>query len=649
MRVTAVRVQNYRCIDDSGWVPISGLSCFIGRNESGKTSFLEALESINPAYQTDGYEPYEDYPRQDWREYSRGEEVEIVVQVKLELDEEDKSAVENEYTDGILSSSTVIVGRDYANEYHWDVDIDPAACIEYLLEEYRFEPEVRETLHEADSLTALSPTGVGERAYTAVVEKLGDKPMKRLSHEIGETVLFDRLPVFQYIGEYATISGTIDVQELLSRRENGQFTREDRAFLSLLTVAGLDIDAFSDVEDWRETTAELEAASADISEEAMSYWSQSGDISIRIQHAADEDGNDLLDLRVENHKHGMTVEFEQRSQGFRRFFSTFCQLSALKADDSDRIVMVDEPGHSLHVRAKQEFLEFLKSEISSEYPLLYTTHSPFMIDAEAVHDVKLVTAEPQGGKNVFSDTTLADATTKFPLRNVFEFDLMETLLVTPYALLVEERADHTYLSVVSNVLDERGNDGLDSRWTVVPVQSHRNISTFTSLFGEQGLNIAALLRTDPTSENSRHRGESEPLGDVPITTISEYTTTAGTTTEDLFSTAFYLDVVNRAYAASIRENSQVGDRLTPADLPEDGPIVDRLEQCFEEYGIDGGTFDRYRPAVHFRENRDELVEELDSASIRTFTKVCAGLNATLHSFEGVEPQRTSILDAFRLG
>jgi len=37
MNLKSLRVRNYRCIDDSGWVSVDDFTCLIGKNESGKT------------------------------------------------------------------------------------------------------------------------------------------------------------------------------------------------------------------------------------------------------------------------------------------------------------------------------------------------------------------------------------------------------------------------------------------------------------------------------------------------------------------------------------------------------------------------------------------------------------------------------------
>ncbi len=47
MRLRKFRVRAYRCIHDSGEISVSDLAAFVGRNESGKTTILQALTLLN--------------------------------------------------------------------------------------------------------------------------------------------------------------------------------------------------------------------------------------------------------------------------------------------------------------------------------------------------------------------------------------------------------------------------------------------------------------------------------------------------------------------------------------------------------------------------------------------------------------------------
>ena len=47
MKLSQARVVNYRSIDDSSWVKVDDVTALVGKNESGKTAFLQAIRKIN--------------------------------------------------------------------------------------------------------------------------------------------------------------------------------------------------------------------------------------------------------------------------------------------------------------------------------------------------------------------------------------------------------------------------------------------------------------------------------------------------------------------------------------------------------------------------------------------------------------------------
>ena len=73
LTMTRFRVQNFRNVDDSGWIPVEEITALVGRNESGKTAILQALHKFNPATKTP-YNPQREFPRERFtREYRADE------------------------------------------------------------------------------------------------------------------------------------------------------------------------------------------------------------------------------------------------------------------------------------------------------------------------------------------------------------------------------------------------------------------------------------------------------------------------------------------------------------------------------------------------------------------------------------------------
>ena len=57
MRLTRARVINYKSIDDSGWVNLEDVTALVGKNESGKTAFLQALRKLRSISGEDDHFP----------------------------------------------------------------------------------------------------------------------------------------------------------------------------------------------------------------------------------------------------------------------------------------------------------------------------------------------------------------------------------------------------------------------------------------------------------------------------------------------------------------------------------------------------------------------------------------------------------------
>lgn len=74
MRLSKVRVQNYRSIIDTGEFEVERLkTILVGPNEAGKTAILQAIQQINAPEGVKGFNPLRDYPRAHYTKISRGE------------------------------------------------------------------------------------------------------------------------------------------------------------------------------------------------------------------------------------------------------------------------------------------------------------------------------------------------------------------------------------------------------------------------------------------------------------------------------------------------------------------------------------------------------------------------------------------------
>ena len=69
MKIIRARVNNYKSIDDSSWVDMEDVTALVGKNESGKTAFLQAIRKINSIAGAEDQFSIMDYPRKGYIRY----------------------------------------------------------------------------------------------------------------------------------------------------------------------------------------------------------------------------------------------------------------------------------------------------------------------------------------------------------------------------------------------------------------------------------------------------------------------------------------------------------------------------------------------------------------------------------------------------
>jgi AAA15 family ATPase/GTPase len=660
------RVTKFKCIDDTGWVNVENVTCLIGKNQSGKTAFLEAIKKLNPVYGRGDYEPYEEYPRDEWTQYKQRHEDDpaVAVRAKFWLEGDEITEIEREFGDRILVRKQkseadndgdaecveVEVAKNYKNELLWDIDLNEDVYIEDLLGEYDLPGQTKSKLATADTIDELV-TEIGDstsdnEALNQILDDVSHGDID-IAQDIGSQFLESRIPQFLYMGEYHFLQDEISMDQLVKKQKQDELEEGDEIFLSLLSISNLEAKELRDNDNWARIRTDLEAAANEVTDYVLDYWSQNQNIRFQFDRnylpgdtSFKWENERVVEVLVENLDYRATIPFNQQSRGFRWFFSVFCQFTDLKNQDKDLVVLLDEPGLHLHARAQQDFLNFLKEELSPQYPVIYTTHSPFMIDPRGLHRAKMVVSDPNRGTNISDDVMRIGEDTRLPLQNVFEFDLVDTLLIRPQTLLVEGKSDHSYLYTMSEILEDQGRTGLDRRWTVIPVGSGSNVPTFVSLFGGNDLDIAVLLDADSDVHQRVADIENRGVMDTEnIRDISDIIDKDYGDIEDLFSTEFYMEVVNRAYSGELAQVPDVPDYITTTSFKEDNQyprIARRLDTYFERFHINEGRFEHNKPAKYFQDHRERLKDELDDESVENFEALFKEFNSILTELESSE-------------
>ena len=100
------------------------------------------------------------------------------------------------------------------------------------------------------------------------------------------------------------------------------------------------------------------------------------------------------------------IELENRSTGLQWFLSFFLVFTYESEDTHDNaIVLLDEPGHSLHPLAQRDLSAFFDN-LSKTHQIVFTTHSPFMIDADRLDRVRKVYVDQDSGSIASSNLAI---------------------------------------------------------------------------------------------------------------------------------------------------------------------------------------------------------------------------------------------------
>ena len=642
MNITRAKVTNYRSIDDSGWVSLDNVTTLVGKNESGKTAFLQALRRLNPVGGANGNFDIMDYPRKGYVRYKRRHETDpaTVVQAEFKLTREEMSELESRFGPGVLRSPNVIASKNYKNQRSWEVDIDEVAVIKHVIDSARLPVEVHEHVSDVTKWDDLYNRLQGLEEKPAVVQTLLTELTKRFNTDLRQQIVLEHLerylPEFVYFDNYSTMRGRISIQDIKERRfEPDELDDADRTFLALLSLVGADLDDLEQQQSYEYLKAELESASIGISDEIFEFWKQNTQLRVEFDLSA-ANPNDppplnagpILHVRIWNDRHRVSVPFDERSKGFVWFFSFLVYFSEIEEmQNGDMVLLLDEPGLNLHAMAQYDFLRFIDERLAPKHQVVYTTHSPFMINLNNLTSVRTVEDMDNYGTVITDDILQNSSETVFPLQTALGYQLAETLFLAPHCLLVNSPSDLIYLQVLGEFCSAEGRTKLDPRWVIIPVGNAENLPAFISLLGDNYTSLAVLMDVTPAS-----RAHIESINEVMISRDShrspikwvEVTRVRDADIEDLLDPGFYLKLVNTAY------RHELPQPVTLRSISDSNPrIAERVKSYFSANNIAGGNFETYRPAAHFLKNHGTLRGDINQETMDNVAAMFERINSLL--------------------
>jgi predicted ATP-dependent endonuclease of OLD family len=421
MRLRKFRVRAYRCIHDSGEITVGDLAAFVGRNESGKTTILQALTMLNKE------EKVSDLDLCDEMDEELKEEIRLA-EGEFELNSSEKNIIKEKFPNLPEINKIKLFRSNKKPEVQYEfenIKISEKSdgglnswenfskrMLEFLdtiPNHLRIQVNTKFFEDAPPKNQASFDTGLAEfnnQFHVIAIqdpkvieewEKIYSKPENQFSNLLSggsektalENFISTQLhPRFVYFSDYKKIYGNINLNEYIreekgERRESIEYVEEfDKAesVRNLFYLAELDINELEEVRDSPSRSIKLlNAASNRLTKKLNPAWK--GDpIHVDLRY---NPGNIMSVVISDVHKDGTVTNtglLNRRAEGFKWTFSFIVNFAAetQRAELKEAILLLDEPARNLHPTQQMGISDLLRN-LAGSNQVLYATHSPFMI------------------------------------------------------------------------------------------------------------------------------------------------------------------------------------------------------------------------------------------------------------------------------
>ena len=501
MRLRKFRARAYRCIHDSGEIRVGDLAAFVGRNESGKTTILQALTLLNKDQQVSELDLCDEMI-DDLKEEVRlaegefelnFEEIKLIKETfpsipeirKIKIFRTNKNPIpQYDFGDVEISeaeNSGLNSWENFREKFLLFLDTIPNHVQIKLDTEFfqgqapeteeMFRNEMAEFGNNLQVLAADEPQVIEE--WNNISEE-NDSNFQSLLVGTTEKMALENFidsnlhPRFVYFSDYKKIIGNVNLNEY-NRDKTGpsiEFREEefDKAETvdNLFYLAELDVDELEEAKNSPSQLIKLlNTCSKRLTEKLNPAWK--GDpihVELRLNP------NNVISVVISDvHKDGTVTNtglLNRRAEGFKWTFSFIVNFAAetQKAELKEAILLLDEPARNLHPTQQRGISDLLKS-LAGSNQVLYATHSPYMIFDYAPGNLLVVELDKKKHlSRIYYDYWNADDLTLTPILYGLSRGLVESILDRQIGynsrpvIVVETISDTMYLNAFDKFLQD---------------------------------------------------------------------------------------------------------------------------------------------------------------------------------------------------
>ncbi len=648
MLLKSFRIQMYKCIIDSGWIEATPLTTLIGKNESGKTSLLKSLYKFNPFKNDERYSLETEWPRGHRRKRNENQ---VVCLTRFELTEEELTELSS-LTGQTVNIKEVELARNYSGKIsvnfppdlfpdkHSSKDIEEICATFPVFQEPvsdAFRQKANEYIEEARQFAYGGRFGEIVKMFSAKVSELrasvntdAASPERKneeafilsyanqisvVSRKLAETLTINdqakdyvikQLPTFIYMSDYRVFSGSANLIQVKQRKDQNQLTEDDQTFLTILDLAGLNLEGLINVENSMERDQrqfDLADASTTFTKTIANRWQQR---HYEVQFHSD---GQFFYTFVKDANDSALIRLEERSKGFQWFFSfDLMFMNESKGTFNNCVILLDEPGLHLHPSAQSDLIRLMK-EYSKNNTLIYSTHLPMLLDLKQPESLRILN-EQEAGTVVGQNISVCQPAERVVLETALKMNTTLCYLSDAHNLVVPQDA-YGLLTDLFQLWERSGEADFIEDWFLIPAAHGFDAVYIYTLLVSQGKNGAVLLNSDEDGFNAvttfqqgwlakyqSQRSNLLLLGDG-------YGKNSGVFwIEDCFPEDYYLAKVKQVYQKQL---ALLG--CEQLELQGTGPLFKRVQNAAEHFPL---QFDRnlINKAIHADLRKMRTVQEL---------------------------------------
>lgn len=494
MKLKSFQIKNYKSIQDTGVIQLDNgrIAVLAGQNESGKSSVLEALNAFEQGSFEDDSVPFD------------SDEAIQEISCTYVVEDTDEDFWEN-IEDGIA--------EDFKLTHENAGDVFDIKKVEGSIREFTITRSIdrskdkKATISIGDnSLQIINAAILETEVETEIAKEDGTTETKKEKQKLVELedknsvladILWRHTPKVVLFNDFCDLlPDKFSIADLKADNKEAKGYKAVKNFEKIAKADFLKLYALDDLK--RDSAGEKHNES--ISVDFTKAWKQQihADNKVKIAYKfekRDTEENSFIVFYVET-KDKQKIRPRMRSKGLVWFLSFWMELQA-SGDDNSLIILADEPGLYLHIRAQEDIIGVFENLADGGHQVMYSTHSPNLIKTDHLERISLVINDKNKGTIIEGVTTSKiDSQNKQdalqPVANAIGFSVSDFALSNKKNVILEGVSDYFYYLGMRKLLGRK--DG----YVFVPGIGVRKQQTLISFCIGYGIEWVAVFDDDST-------------------------------------------------------------------------------------------------------------------------------------------------------